>query len=39
MHINNLGSKDTLKLYNDELLKFLESFKDQLSEDSQNRLL
>jgi len=37
IHINNLGTKDTLKLYNDELLKFFssETNKDFLSDQSQ----
>ena len=39
IHINNLGSKDSLKLYNDELLKFFSSSKEKLSEHSQSRLV
>ena len=39
IHINNLGNKDSLKLFNEELIKFLEPKKDKLSEQSQSRLL
>ena len=34
MHINNLGSKDTIRLYNDSLLKFFADHEKSLSEDS-----
>ena len=38
MHINNLGTNESLKAFNSDLLKFLQDHKQNLSDESQRRL-
>ncbi|OAL10813.1 histidine--tRNA ligase [Candidatus Mycoplasma haematobovis] len=38
LHINYLGSKDTKIKWNEELKKYFEEYRDQLSEDSRERI-